>query len=51
MIRVIGEITVLKQKKCTVKNRKEWVRKWIQSRDQFGVSRPVVIDFIILLIS
>jgi hypothetical protein len=27
MIRVIGEITVLKQKKCTVKNRKEWVRK------------------------
>jgi hypothetical protein len=51
MIRVIGKIIVLKQKKCIVKNRREWVRKLIQRKDQFGVSKPVVIDFIILLIS
>lgn len=42
MIRVIGEIIVLKQKKHKLKNRREWVRKWIQRRDQCGVSNTLI---------
>jgi hypothetical protein len=50
MINVIIEIIVLKQKKRTVKNKREWVRKWIQRRDKFGVSSTLINEHIFLVV-
>jgi hypothetical protein len=42
MITVIGEMILLKHKKRKLKKNKEWVRKWIQRRNNLGVTNTLV---------
>jgi len=42
MIRVIGEMILLKHKKRCLKKKKEWVRKWIQRRNNLGVTNTLI---------
>jgi len=42
MIRVIGEMIVLKQKQKTKSRKREWVRKWIGRRSALGIPNTLI---------
>jgi len=47
MIRVLGEMILLKHKRRGLKKRKEWVRKWIKRRNNLGVTNTLIKEFAI----
>lgn len=42
MIRVIGEVIIMKQGKTSKKMKREWVKKWVQRRQCLGISNTLL---------